>query len=85
MQALQLSRVQIWGLYRELLKHAQHDPSINRNGIIMAIREEFRDHMHETNERKLHNYLSEAQGGLSRLRSYSKLNSPHPNLNLDMQ
>lgn len=80
----QQQRIHVWSLYRNLIKYAKLYPSSNRDKMVIAIKEEFRDHRNETDEKKLERYLSEAEGGLQRLQSYSKLNSKDANLNMSM-
>lgn len=65
----------MWSLYRKLLKYANDYPSIRKQSIINAIKEDFREKSKETDEKKIANYIADAEGGLRRLQAYSTLNN----------
>ena len=61
------SRSQTLGLYRQILRTAQHWPSIKREAVVLSIREEFRRNAGETRPEKLERMFVEAQAGLAQL------------------
>jgi len=69
----QLSKQGILVLYRNLLKNIKYYPSVKREGMKQAIREEFRAYKNEKNPRRIEMKIGEAQGGLERLKSYASM------------
>eukprot|EP00282_Hemiselmis_andersenii_P037973 CAMPEP_0169430888 /NCGR_PEP_ID=MMETSP1042-20121227/2642_1 /TAXON_ID=464988 /ORGANISM="Hemiselmis andersenii, Strain CCMP1180" /LENGTH=129 /DNA_ID=CAMNT_0009541239 /DNA_START=10 /DNA_END=395 /DNA_ORIENTATION=+ len=65
-----------WGvgrsIYRRMLRAAAVYPSKKRAAIYEDIRADFKDHMHETDQKKLLRYRSQAISGLAGLEHYSQ-------------
>uniref|UniRef100_A0A7S0VJC3 Complex 1 LYR protein domain-containing protein n=1 Tax=Hemiselmis tepida TaxID=464990 RepID=A0A7S0VJC3_9CRYP len=65
-----------WGvgrsIYRKMLRAASNYPSKKRAAIYDDIRADFKDHMHETDQKKLLRYRSQAISGLAGLEHYSQ-------------
>lgn len=59
-------------LYRELFKNMKFYPSKNRFNILLALREEFRDHANLKDPKKIEIELKKARIGLSHLDLYKK-------------
>ena len=56
------------GLYRTILRTAQHWPSIKKEAVKNEIRDEFRRNLGETDPQKIEKMLVEARAGLQSLR-----------------
>ncbi|KAF0977119.1 hypothetical protein FDP41_003772 [Naegleria fowleri] len=67
------SKFSILSLYRNLLRNMKYYPSVRKEGMIQAIREEFRAYKHEKDPKKIEMKIGEARGGLERLKAYAEM------------
>ena len=57
-------------LYKSLLRSASKFPSVNRQQIYETIRHEWRLYRHETNDKKINDYINQAKRGLDYLKAF---------------
>jgi len=67
-----LAKLSTLTLYRLLLKNVKHYPSKNRFGIMMAIKEEFRDKRNISEEREIFVERKKAWMGVAHLQLYKE-------------
>ncbi|KAG2387273.1 hypothetical protein C9374_001605 [Naegleria lovaniensis] len=67
------SKQTILSLYRNLLRHMKYYPSVRKDGMTQAIREEFRAYKNEKDPKKIEMKIGEAKGGLERLKAYAEM------------
>jgi len=68
--AEELAKLSTRTIYRLLLKNIKHYPSKNQFGIMLAIKEEFRDHRNLTDEREIKIERKKAWMGVAHLQLY---------------
>ena len=63
-------RIDVLKNYRLLLRKAQYFPSMNKEGIIQSIKEDFRSYKDEENPKRVEEQIEMAMGGMKRLDEY---------------
>lgn len=65
------NKADVLHLYRQILRHLEYFQSKNREGMIKAAKEDFRDFSRSKDQKIIERQITIAQGGLERLKQYN--------------